>query len=137
MKIDGILQTDTTLNSDEFVRVVKLSPEERFDYFLQSLSQTPHFWGLYGENGWVMVESDGDLCLPIWPNDAFVVSWEREDFPKCEPKQILLNDFLAFWAAGLVKNNTLVLLFPCGEEEEGIVMAADEFAACITESSNP
>lgn len=133
MKIDGKTQPFDNLSSDEFVRVTRLAPEERFDYFLSHIKETGELWALFGKNGWVMVESGDELCLPIWPHRDYVIAWERDDFPDCEPKSISHYDFLNVWSAGLAKNNTLLLLFPCGDEEEGIVMSAPEFSDCMQE----
>ena len=133
MQIDGKQQPFDDLTPDEFVRVTRLSPEQRFDYFLTHIAKTAELWGLFGSNGWVMVESGNELCLPIWPHQDFVVAWERDDFPACNPKAISYFDFVNVWSEGLAKNNTLLLLFPCGEEEEGIVMAAPEFIVCMQE----
>jgi len=133
MQIDGKQQPFDNLNTDEFVRVTRLSPEERFEYFLAHIAKTGELWGLFGTNGWVMVESGDELCLPIWPHRDYVVAWERDDFPECEPKAISHFDFINVWSDGLAKNNTLLLLFPCGDEEEGIVMSAPEFIACMQE----
>ena len=133
MQIDGKHQPADNLNSEEFIRVTRLSPEERFDYFLEHVKETSGLWGLYGSTGWVMVESGDELCLPIWPHQDFVTAWERDDFPECKPKAIDLSEFLGVWVQGLAKNSTLLLLFPCGDEEEGIVMSATEFVDCLKE----
>ncbi|WP_100641692.1 DUF2750 domain-containing protein [Alteromonas facilis] len=134
MQIDGHDAAADKLSSEEFLRVTRLTPEQRFDYFLEHLKTIPVIWGLFGKNGWVMVESENELCLPIWPHHDFVVGWERDDFPECEPKSIELEEFLSVWAEGLAKNNTLLLLFPCGEEEEGIVISANEWVECVNEA---
>ena len=133
MNIDGPAKQTETLAPEEFIRVTRLSPEERFEYFLQCLKQSECFWGLFGSSGWIMVHSDNELCLPIWSHEEFVVAWERDDFPECAPKKIEVAEFIELWEPGLEKNNTLLLIFPCGDEEEGIVMHANEWVSCIRE----
>ncbi len=133
MQIDGTEQPQDPLEAGEFIRVTKMSPEDRFEYFLQHLKDYPFFYGLFGKNGWIMVQSDDELCLPIWSHQDFVVAWERDDFPECLPKRIELQEFAEMWVPGLEKNNTLLLIFPCGDEEEGIVMSGNEILECIKE----
>lgn len=133
MNIEGHDVASEELSSTTFLEVTKLSPEQRFDYLLNSIKTTGKIWGLLGKNGWVMVESGNELCLPIWSHPEFVVAWERDDFPECEPASIDIDDFIEKWAPGLDKNNTLLLIFPCGEEEEGIVMSGAEYVECLKE----
>ncbi|WP_100658277.1 DUF2750 domain-containing protein [Alteromonas flava] len=133
MQIEGHDHKHDPLACEEFLRITRLTPEQRFDYFLEHLQKVPSLWGLFGKNGWVMVESENELCLPIWPHHDFVVGWERDDFPECEPKSIPLDEFVNVWVDGLSNNNTLLLIFPCGEEEEGIVITANEWLECWQE----
>jgi hypothetical protein len=108
-------------------------PEQRFDYALGKMIEIQHLWGLYGESGWVMLKADDDACLPIWPHKEFATSWVKEDFPDCEPKQIEFIEWLDVWLPGMKTNNTLILVFPLGDDEEGIMLDADEMLQCIEE----
>ena len=123
--------SEGTMDTEQFLKITRLRPEARVEFFVPYVQEHQKLWGLHGENGWIMVDSGGELCLPIWPNPDFVIAWERDDFPNCQPKAIELDEFNQHWAEGLTRNNTLLLLFPCGEEEEGIVMSGLEFKECL------
>ena len=123
----------TQLAPEEFVAICKLQPEPRFDYALEKMVENSCLWGLYGDNGWLLLKADDDACLPVWPHEEFASAWEKDDFPDCKPKQIALEEWLTQWLPGMEKNGTLVLMFPLGEDEEGIMLEASEVLECFTE----
>lgn len=124
----------TQLTSDEFVAISKLQPEPRFEYALDKIIENGILWGLFGDNGWLLLKAEDDACLPVWPNEEFAQAWEKDDFPDCKPKPIELADWLSQWLPGMEKNGTLVLMFPLSEDEEGIMLDASEVAECFAET---
>ena len=123
----------TQLAPEEFVAICKLQPEPRFDYALEKMVENNCLWGLYGDNGWLLLQADDDACLPVWPSEEFASAWEKDDFPDCKPKPIALDEWLTQWLPGMEKNGTLVLVFPLSEDEEGIMLEASEVLECFTE----
>ncbi|WP_133471740.1 DUF2750 domain-containing protein [Paraglaciecola marina] len=121
------------LPKDVFQDLSKMSPEQRFEYALEKIYETQILWGLYGENGWVMLRADEDACFPVWPHKEFALAWKKADDPASEPKQIGFPQWLGTWLPGMKKNNTLVLVFPLADEEEGIMLDAQEMLDCIEE----
>ena len=63
--------------------------------------------------------------MPVWPHQEFASAWEKDDFPDCKPKQIALEEWLMSWLPGMEKNGTLVLVFPLGEDEDGVWRSPD------------
>lgn len=123
----------TQLTSDEFVEISKLQPEERFDYALRVMVENNELWGLLGENGWLLLQAEDDACLPIWPHESFAKSWVKDDFPDCTPERIDLDAWIKQWLPGMKNNGTFVLMFPLGEDEEGIMLDASEVLTCFSE----
>jgi hypothetical protein len=121
------------VSSEEFIALNKMLPEQRFDYTLAQLIEKRYVWGLFGADGWVMLKADDDLCMPIWPCESFATAWVKNDFPSCEPKQIEFSEWVEKWLPGMQNNNTLVLVFPLGDDEEGIMLEANEMLECIEE----
>ncbi|WJG07927.1 DUF2750 domain-containing protein [Aliiglaciecola sp. LCG003] len=126
----------TDVLAEEFVSISKLQPEERFEYALQTMVENEGLWGLFGENGWLLLKADEDACFPVWPHEAFAKAWEKNDFPDCKPKKIDLESWLAQWLPGMQQNGTLVLMFPLSEDEEGIMLEAEEVLDCFEELIN-
>jgi hypothetical protein len=121
------------VSSEEFLALSKVAPEQRFEYTLEQMISKQYLWGLYGQSGWVMLKADDDACIPIWPHKEFANAWVKADFPDCEPKQIDFTEWLDVWLPGMKTNKTLVLVFPLGEDEEGIMLEAQEMLDCITD----
>ncbi len=121
------------ISPEDFLELSKMQPEQRFEYALEKMISKQYLWGLYGENGWVMLKADDDACLPIWPNKEFAQAWVKQDFPDCQPKQIEFSEWVEAWLPGMQKNETLILVFPLGEDEEGIMLEAEEMLECIQE----
>ena len=123
----------TEISTDEFIKLSKLQPEERCDYALSKMIELDHLWGLYGENGWLLLQADEDACLPVFPHEEFAKAWEKDDFPDCEPKQIDFTSWLEQWLPGMDKNATLILVFPLSDDEEGIMLSAKEILGYLQE----
>lgn len=121
------------LTKDVIQDLSKMSQEQRFEYALEKMYETTNLWGLYGENGWVMLKADEDACFPIWPHEEFADAWKKADEPASEPKQISFEEWLSIWLPGMKNNNTLILVFPLAGEEEGIIIDAQEMLDCIEE----
>jgi hypothetical protein len=121
------------ISPKDFLDLSKMTPELRFEYALEQMISKQYLWGLFGEDGWVMLKADEDNCMPIWPNKEFALAWVKDDFPNCQPKQIDFVDWIEKWLPGMQNNKTLVLVFPLGEDEEGIMLEAEEMFTCIEE----
>ncbi|MBU3002633.1 DUF2750 domain-containing protein [Paraglaciecola arctica] len=119
------------ISSKNFLELSKMLPELRFEYALTQMIEKQNLWGLYGESGWVMLKADEDACIPIWPHKEFAESWVKDEYPDCEPKPIDFVEWLDIWLPGLKKNKTLILVFPLGDDEEGIMLEAQEMIDCI------
>jgi hypothetical protein len=121
------------ISTKDFLYLSKMSPELRFEYALTQMIETQGLWGLYGENGWVMLKADDDTCMPIWPHKEFAEAWVKNEFPDCQPKSIDFVEWIDTWLPGMKNNQTLVLVFPLGDDEEGIMLEAEEMSSCIEE----
>ena len=123
----------TTISSEDFIALSKMLPEQRFEYAVEQMIERKYLWGLFGDNGWLMLKAEEDACVPIWPHEEFATAWVRDDFPDCKPKQIEFSEWHQQWLPGMKNNGTLVLVFPVGEEEEGIMLEAEEMLDCIND----
>lgn len=121
------------VSAADFLDLSKMLPEQRFEYTLTKMIENQTLWGLFGKNGWVMITADEDVCMPIWPHKEFATSWVKEDFPDCEPKAIEFSDWVDVWMPGMANNKSLILVFPLGDDEEGIILEAEEMLQCIEE----
>ncbi|NVK55346.1 MAG: DUF2750 domain-containing protein [Alteromonadaceae bacterium] len=111
----------------------QLPARERAELLLDRVLEQKTIWGLMGAEGWVMVESGEQTCLPVWPDEASVAFWQRKDLPDSKPQPIALEEFTSVWLQGLKKNNIGLVLFPSGTLREGVVSTATELLIQLTD----
>lgn len=104
----------------------QLPARERAELLVDRVLESKMIWGLMGAEGWIMVDSETQTCLPLWPDEASVACWQRKDLPDSKPQAIALDEFTGTWLPGLKKNQIGLVLFPSGSLREGIVTSADE-----------
>ena len=104
----------------------QLPARERAELLVDRVLENKVIWGLMGAEGWIMVDSETQTCLPLWPDEASVAFWQRKDLPDSKPQAIALDEFTGTWLPGLKKNQIGLVLFPSGSLREGIVTSADE-----------
>ncbi len=126
----------TNISNETFIAITKLSPEERFEFALEKIIEQKQLWGLFGENGWLLLQAEDDACLPVWPDESFAKAWEKNEFPDCKPAPIELDNWMEQWLPGMQGNGTLILMFPLSDDEEGIMLDASELKQCFEESLN-
>ena len=115
-----------SLSDHQFDAVVRLSDDERFDYFLQKVIRWETIWSLSSPEGWVELSSpDGDELLPLWPHRDFAQAWAVDDWSDCQPEAIELGAWLERWTTGLSRDQTLLTIFPVGDE--GLVLTPADF----------
>jgi hypothetical protein len=119
------------LTSSEKSAVSMLSPEGRYDYFVNKVARNGEVWSLEGDDGWVVMRSeDGDECLPVWPHADFAAQWADGDWAGCRPAAIELDTWMERWTPGMEQDGTLLAVFP-DEEGEGTIVTPTELHASI------
>ena len=114
-----------SLSKKEYESVLKLSADERYDYFIRQVQSTGEIWSLANAEGWVAFSSEGDACLPVWPHPDFARLWATADWADCKPEMIEINTWLERWVPGMEADESLVVVFP-DDQEEGIIVSPSE-----------
>jgi len=112
-----------TLNMDE---VIQLSAEKRHAYLLTQVTLNQKIWILTDEHGCVMLNSDDEDCVPVWPSEQFAKYWATGDWSDCSPLAISLTDWFERWTKGLEGDGVSIAVFP-NPDEEGVVVFPDIF----------
>lgn len=113
------------MTADEQQAIVRLSAEERFDYFLAQAEATDCVWTLRGDDGGVLMSADGKECMPVWPSEAFAATWAVDDWADCAPFAIELEAWMQRWLPGMQADGLSVVVFP-DDAEEGLVLRPKE-----------
>lgn len=112
--------------STELQQISQLSAEKRLNYLLKEVNKNKQIWILTDDHGSVMLNSDDEDCIPVWPSSDFATLWATGEWSDCEAKAIVLDTWHQKWTDGLINDNVMIAAFP-NPEEEGILLFPDEF----------
>lgn len=104
----------------------RLSPDERLNFLIKEVKAQQKVWILTDEHGCVMLNTDDEDCVPVWPSEHFAKTWATGEWEGCTPMGIELNTWFERWTSGLAEDEVMIAAFP-GEDEEGIILFPDEF----------
>ena len=107
-------------------QISQQSPEKRLNYLLKEVNKHQQIWILTDEHGSVMLNTDDEDCIPVWPSAEFAQNWATGEWSHCQPSAIALTTWLERWTAGLSDDEVMIAAFP-NPEEEGILLFPDEF----------
>lgn len=107
-------------------QVMQMSPDKRYTYLLEQAKVGQQLWILTDEHGSVMLNSEDEDCVPVWPDKALAEYWATEDWVDCKAKAISLSDWLDRWTPGLIDDDLYVVVCP-NPAEDGLVVDPDMF----------
>ncbi|MDA8622141.1 DUF2750 domain-containing protein [Psychrosphaera sp.] len=113
--------TETKLDPNRFVEIKSWNQDKRLKYLLMQILEQQQVWILTDEHGAVMLTTDDEDCIPVWPHFEFAHEWATGDWNGFEPKAISLKDWQKKWSHGLEDDELLIVAFPI-PDEDGIVL---------------
>ncbi len=114
------------LNQEQLSTINLYDSEKRLKYCLKEVVSNRELWILTDEHGCVMLNTEEEDCVPVWPNKEFALMWVNGDWDQCKPEAISLNKWHSRWTLGLSDDELSVVVFP-NESQEGIILFPDEF----------
>lgn len=110
--------------------------EQRFDFLVAEVIANGELWVLTDELGSVMLNTDDEDCVPVWPGRAFAEQWATDEWSECEPLAIPLKEWNFRWTPGLEEDGFAVVVFPmAGEaEQDGLVVSPEELDRALTKA---
>jgi hypothetical protein len=106
--------------------ILQMSADKRHAYLLTQVAINRQIWILTDEHGCVMLNSEDEDCVPVWPAQEFAQFWATGDWANCTAKAIPLQDWLERWTDGLEGDGVNIAVFP-NPDEEGVVVFPDVF----------
>ena len=100
--------------------------EQRFNYLVKEVVANDQIWLLTDEHGCVMLNSDDEDCVPVWPSQAFAQAWATDEWQACKAQAVPLNTWHSRWTRGLEDDELAIVVFP-DQQQEGLVIYPDEF----------
>lgn len=114
-----------SLSPKEVESVLKLNENERFSYTIKEIVKHKKIWILTDEHGCVMLNTEDEECVPIWPNQEFASLWATGEWDSCKAEPISTAKWFSRWTQGLEEDGLSVVVFP-NHDEEGVVVFPDE-----------
>jgi len=102
------------LNKKEFDEVLARKPESRYKYFIRTVTAEEEVWGLADEEGWLMLEVDGEGqdALAVFPNIEFAEAFQKiGEFDDFKVEALDLYEFFE-WLDDFQKEKIMVAVFP-------------------------
>ncbi|NKF50914.1 DUF2750 domain-containing protein [Shewanella sp. WXL01] len=111
--------------------LVNATPEARYDYLVEQVKTTKQIWTLQDQDGCVMLTTEDEDCIPMWPSEETANLWAVDDWKNCEPLMIPLEEFQARWVRGMEDDDLFIAVFPV-QEDLGVVVPPYEVDQRLT-----
>jgi hypothetical protein len=113
-------------HSADLNSVMMANSTQRTQYFVEQINQYQQIWILTDDDGAVMLTTEDDDCIPVWPNKQAADFWRNDEWQKCDAIAISLEDWKARWTSGMQEDDLSIAVFPI-PGEDGLVVFPDEF----------
>jgi len=109
-------------------QLATLNCEERFQYFIEQAVATKEVWILTDDQGCVMLNTEDEEGVPVWPSLDTAQAWATGDWKGCQAEAVALKTWQLRWSEGLEQDNFYVVVFPI-ENQEGTVIHPNDLDA--------
>ncbi|WP_333576933.1 DUF2750 domain-containing protein [Sphingobacterium sp.] len=121
------------LSEKEIESVVKLTPFDRYKYFLKRVADTERMYTLVnGNNEYALSEVEGDFFFSIWPFSEYALLSAVKEWSDYSPKEITLDEFEEDMINLIEQNNYLINVFSI-DAKAGFVVNLMEFARDLSD----
>lgn len=122
------------LTPKELDEILARKPESRYKYFIRTVAEEEEVWGLTDEEGWLMLEVDGEKedAIAVFPLESFAeVFRQAGELDGFVVEALDLREFME-WLDDLEEKGIKVAVFPTPNFQSAVVRAAivrDDFKA--------
>lgn len=121
------------LDAQKISTILAYDDSQRTSYFLKEVVANNTLWILKDQHGCVMLNTEEEDCVPVWPNEEFAQAWANDEWEQCTPEAISLNKWFSRWTHGLADDELAVVVFP-SESQEGLVFYPEELESELKNS---
>ena len=115
-----------TLDTQQIQKILQYDAQQRYHYLLKEVTQNAQIWLLVDDHGCVMLNTEEQDCVPVWPNKEFAQAWATEEWSHCKTEAISLEKWRNRWTTGLEEDELGIVVFP-NQQNEGLIFFPDEF----------
>ncbi|MCH4293234.1 DUF2750 domain-containing protein [Shewanella sp. 3B26] len=109
------------MSKKTLAQITTLNPDARYDYLVEQVKANQEIWTLQDTDGCVMLTTEDEDCIPMWPTEEAAALWAVDEWKDCEPLAIPLNEWLERWVTGMEDDELLVAVFPV-QDDLGVVV---------------
>ncbi len=100
---------------------------QRMEASLSAIKEDKKLFILKDEHGCVMLTTDDEDGVPVWPDAELALLWATDEWAECEAMELSTKEFLTKWVPGMSQDDLMVIVCPV-PGEEGEVISPAEFA---------
>ena len=123
------------LEQAQVKQILQLDDSQRATYFFKEAAATNQLWILTDEHGCVMLNTEDEDCVPVWPNQEFAEAWATDEWQNCQPEAISLNKWFSRWSHGLADDELALVVFP-SQNEQGLIYYPEELEQELKQQLN-
>ena len=124
------------LSDTERNAALQLNADYRFDHFISKLVEHEELFVLTDEHGVMMLTTEEEDCIPVWPHPDYAKAWAEGEWAECKPQSITLKVWLERWVDGMEQDELCVAVFPT-PDQEGIVLEPADVADIARQEQLP
>lgn len=115
----------SALSEQRIHEILAFNDEQRAKYFFKEVISQQKVWILTDEHGCVMLNTEDEDCIPVWPNEEFAQAWATNEWHNCTAEAISMSLWLSRWSNGLAEDELAVVVFP-SQDEQGLIYYPEE-----------
>lgn len=114
-----------SLTTEQLNTIENYDDEKRLSYLIQQIVSNKQVWILADEHGCVMLNTEEEDCVPIWPAEEFALRWATDEWKNCKAEAISLSKWYSHWITGLADDELAVVTFP-NQDNQGLILFPEE-----------
>ena len=112
-------------NQPDINDVKKYNEEQLYAFFVSEAIAAGQIWILMDEYGSVMLNTDDEDCVPVWPSQTLAQAWATGEWDHCKAESISISTWHSRWTGGLEEDGFAVVVCPI-EDQEGLVIYPED-----------
>ncbi|GJM65021.1 DUF2750 domain-containing protein [Persicobacter diffluens] len=125
-----------TLSKKEVESVLKLSPFERYQYFIKKVADYEELWTIVDDkNELALSEIDNNQMISLWSASEYIQSNLGDGWENCRSLKLDLDSFEQDIMPVIIENEYLLNVFSVNNKS-GFVVSISEFIRDLNEELN-
>lgn len=115
------------MNEKKLSSIIKLCPEDRYNYTVRKIADFEEVWGLQSSKGWLLLGDNGNTVLfAVWPEKECAEIYAKSQNNGHIATKIHLDEFLSHWIPKLQSDLFSLAVFPT-PNGKGLIIDPDKF----------